>query len=93
MSGVATTIWQAEWRGHDSHGLIHLIHIIIISFPKGCKILPTNTTQGHHLGASVRDDSMNHVHALEYEVSTCNIVQAGLIDVHVQLMVFKVDLM
>jgi hypothetical protein len=61
VSGVASAVGQAEWRSHDSHGLGHLIHLIIISCPEGCKLRPTDTAQGHRLGVSVRDDPVNHV--------------------------------
>jgi len=88
--GGSSAIGQVEWRGHESHGLRHLIHLVIILCPEGCKLHLTDTTQGHRLRVSVRDDLGNHVYTWECRVSKCNLVQVRLMNIHVHLMVFEV---
>jgi len=67
--GVASTIEKAKQRGHENHGLAHLMHINIVSCLDGCKLRPTDISQGHSLGVSVRDDPVNHIHTWEHRVS------------------------
>lgn len=86
--GVGIVVGYVEGTLHDSHGLWHLIHLIIILCLEGCNL--RLTTQSHRLGTSVWDDPVYHVHAWECRASSCNTVQVRLVNVHIHLAVYEI---
>ena len=81
IPGVGIAIGYAEGCHHGDHWLRHMVHLFIIMCPKASNLHPADIPQCHHLGISVRDDPMYHVRAWEHEVSACNLVQVGLMNV------------
>lgn len=92
IPGVGIDIGYAEGCLHGDHWLRHMGHLFIIMCPEGSNLHPAVATQCHRLRISVRDDPIYHVCAWEHEILACNLVQAGLGNVHIDLVVFEVFL-